>query len=656
MKKWIWMATFVCFIAGLLLAGCSSPANSLTTGAGDFYTPDQVVKGGSSSETTNINIKEITTTKQNEDTVLEIKLLYGSRNSGKDEAQINNIPEYEVSCLGVPDRLLVRIKGISYYDFDETQVPNGIVQSVIKAPWIYHEYFDLYFNLSQQAAFKVQEDKDRIKITLRPTNAAPEKGFFATLDAFDEYQDAFLPEDSGFTPTICSDKQAKILISKKFNTQQDAEKFKTDSQKELSQALGGVIIRIVELASGGLPDYSSKIDPQELASIPAIKIGEKETKLDMLLQDGAYLCTAPDGTILFSRSFLTEASAADTGDEPGEEPTDPMFYKLWTSDKLGNIHPLENVSDFSEIMKAQYSPSGKYLAILEASTANMTIYTYDTVSKTISNLGEEGLGDSEDFAWDKTQDILYSISGTEENKQLMFNDFTKENHEPQALEEESVGSSRMAMGEGKLYFQDEENGQILVFDIASKVRRKLADALWFVLSPDDKYMMYFKQKEAAANNATDGETIDELVDFVLLDIATGTEKTIVQEADIPDDAYSFSADGKIIYFINQSAMPDDSGDTGMETEEAAEPTDTGEAEDDNAVTDDTQDDFDYMYPNKLFAYDIASGQLKELFMTGSEGFHVSGENKLYLINKLQNGENWLDVTYIFDPSKDYTAN
>ena len=60
------------------------------------------------------------------------------------------------------------------------------------------------------------------------------------LDTFDEYQDAFLPQDSGFTPTVCSDKQTKILISKKFNTKEDAGKsLKTESQKELGQTLGG---------------------------------------------------------------------------------------------------------------------------------------------------------------------------------------------------------------------------------------------------------------------------------------------------------------------------------------------------------------------------------------------------------------------------------
>ena len=181
MKKWIWMTTVVCFIAALLLTACSSPVNSAAAGAAGFHKPDQVVKGGSPSETTNINIKEITTT-QNRMRIPCWRSSFCTEAAipEKTKRKSTAIPEYEVSCLGVPDRLLVRIKGISYYDFDETKVPNDMVQSVMKVPWVYDEYFDLYFNLAQQSEFKVEEAKDRIKITLHPTKAAQEKGFFAT--------------------------------------------------------------------------------------------------------------------------------------------------------------------------------------------------------------------------------------------------------------------------------------------------------------------------------------------------------------------------------------------------------------------------------------------------------------------------------------------
>jgi len=45
-----------------------------------------------------------------------------------------------------------------------------------------------------------------------------------------------------------------------------------------------------------------------------------------------------------------------------------------------------------------------------------------------------------------------------------------------------------------------------------------------------------------------------------------------------------------------------------------------------------------------------------LFKTGSEGFSISNDNKLYLIYAFQIGENGIDVTYIYDPAKSYTAN
>ena len=118
MKKCILWAVAMLMLAGILLAGCSSPASSPSTGASGFSAPDKVFKGGTPSNTKNINIKEITAAKQGDDTVLEIKLfIRSSRNSGKDEARINNVPEYEVSCLGTPDRLVLKIKDINFYDF-----------------------------------------------------------------------------------------------------------------------------------------------------------------------------------------------------------------------------------------------------------------------------------------------------------------------------------------------------------------------------------------------------------------------------------------------------------------------------------------------------------------------------------------------------------
>ena len=244
--------------------------------------------------------------------------------------------------------------------------------------------------------------------------------------------------------------------------------------------------------------------------------------------------------------------------------------------------------------------------------------SFDTASKELYNMGEEGLGDTSDFIWDNTKDVLYSISGTEENKQLMLSDFTKEDHTPEALEEEGMESGRLDFGAGKLYVEDEDQGQIFEFDIASKTRKKLADGMGFLLSPDAKYIAYFKTESQPEAAASDEESTDEdpseLLDFMLMDTATGTEKTVVTEAGIPYEACAFSADSQKIYFINQNAVEDDA-------------------------------EVDNLYPNQLFAYDIASGQTNVAFKTGAESFSIAKDNKLYLNCTLLSGENGLDLTY-----------
>ena len=90
----------------------------------------------------------------------------------------------------------------------------------------------------------MEDSRDEIKITLHPTGAAKaKKDFFATLDAFDMYQEGMLPQDSGFTPTACSDLESQLMISKKFATKEEAEKFKTDAQNTLAQSIEGRFIQ-----------------------------------------------------------------------------------------------------------------------------------------------------------------------------------------------------------------------------------------------------------------------------------------------------------------------------------------------------------------------------------------------------------------------------
>ena len=657
MKKWIGLPTAVIMVAGILLSGCAAPASSQAEAAG-FNKPDKVMTGGKPSETQNINVKEITSAKEGENTVIDIKLIYGSRNSDRDEARLNDIPEYEISCLGSPERLAVKLKDIAYYDYDETKAAGGIVQYVFKKTAAQDgDFFELYFNLAQSAAYRVDAEEDGLKITLHPLTTEEQTGFFVTLDDFDDEK---LPADIGMTPTMCADGQNVVLISTMFKTRDEAESFKTAIQQKL-QDIRAIPMDVVQLAAGELPPYSDKIDTMELTQIPIIKQNGKEHALDLMISDGAYLCTAPDGTVLFSRSYQPEPSV-DTSDAPDAEdaPDNPIFKNLWTMDKQGEVRQLDGLSDLTEVLKAAYSPSGRYLGVQVVESNNITMYVYDTKDKKLLNMGEEGLGDTDDFAWDSAKDALYSVSGTEDSKQLMVCDFTGD-YTPQALEEQGIESGQIAFANGQIYFADQIQEEIFQFDKATGTRKKLADGPGFLVSPDGKYLAYYKhvsgggtapevQESAEASGPADSgtpadesaappdtgaemepsaETDDgeedpsDLLDFVLMDLATGTEKTIVQEADISYDACSFSPDSSKIYFINMNY------------------------ENDNLANEET-------YTNPFFAYDIAKGQASLLFTTSSERFFTSSDpNKLYFISALTSGGKDLDVTYTYDFTKSY---
>jgi hypothetical protein len=677
MKKCIWIATALLMTAGILLAGCS--AASVQGSAAGFYSPDKIIKGGKTSDTLNINVKEIKTSKQGEDTVIDITLLYGSRLSQKDEARISYLPTYEVSCLGMPHRLAVKLSDIYFFDytdsFDMAAIQKGLVQGVFykigssdnetldaddtqntaaaqstDGTDLFDEAggFELYFNISQSASFKVEETEDSLKITLHPQGAEKQKGFFATLDAFDDYQEGYLPADSGFTPTLCKDYENRILISDRFAGKEEAENFKKTAQQKLGSYIIGKFIRIVEQSTGELPEYTTALTADELKTIPVIKTGNTEHTLDMLITDGSYLATAPNGTVLFMRKYQ-EDSVDDSKEEDAdmeEEPVDPIFQRLWVQDAGGSVQALGEAPDFSDIRKVAYSPSGKFIAIMDVGTNNVTLYVYDVATKNTYNMGEEGLGDTDDFTWTTDKDTLYSISGTEESKQLMVCDFSKADHTPQALEEQGIGFGKLELGGGKLYFTDEGEEKIYQYDFATGERKHLTDGPGFVISPDGRYMAYFKpapevaeqpqEDTAVPASATNSQpSVDEtdstdeqdayigdLRDFVLRDLTTGKETMIVKETQIDKSACSFSADGKKIFFININA----------ETTESDES----------------------LYINPFFVYDIASGKLQMLFKTVSESFYTTKDpNKLYLVNSLLVGESGLDVTYICDLTKKY---
>jgi hypothetical protein len=630
MKKFLWIILAVLLVFTAALAGCGSKptvTNPKASAQGGFYTPDQVYKGGQPfSEKGKVNVKEMSITKQGSDTVIEMKFLYGSKDAGVNEQRVNHVPEYEVSTLPLPERLVVKVGDIDFYDYAEKDYTfDGQVKGIMDA--MREDSYTMYFALSGAADYKVEETAESIKITLRSAEAPKAQGYFATLNAYSDFQN---PGDAsvydGFTPTLCSDGTSRILISKMFASQADAEKFRDEAQTKLEN----VVISVVQLATGELPE----VVEGDIGAMKVVKKGSAAYPLPLLVNDGIYLCESPEGQVLFARNTDAEEAATDDGEDNGEDgeiDENPMIQKLMLVDAKGTEQPVADSSEFSNITKALYSSDGKYIAILDNDNDNRILYVCNTETNEVLNMGEEGLGTlTDDFVWNSEKDVLYSISGNftdegEENKQLMMTDFTKSDYKPAALEEQSIASGKMGFAGGKVYFSDDtDNGlEIYTYDPVTDTRTKLADGADFTLSPDGKYMEYLVA--SASSGSSDSE--DQYFDIMLLNLSTSEKKVLAEKATVPEEGSycGFTADSSKFYYINNT--PEDT--PGL----------------------------DNTFDQQVYCYDMASGTSKLEFLTTSESFVVPKESgKLYLnVVYSTDDNNGLYVTYVYDANKDYAA-
>ena len=98
----------------VFLTGCNRNADQ----SSDIPTPSQTASGGFPEPAENINVKDIDITQQNGNTVINISMLSGSRENGYPESKLVKLPEYKVSMLESPERLMITLSNISFWDYE----------------------------------------------------------------------------------------------------------------------------------------------------------------------------------------------------------------------------------------------------------------------------------------------------------------------------------------------------------------------------------------------------------------------------------------------------------------------------------------------------------------------------------------------------------
>ena len=105
----------IIIVISALLFGCA-PTD---TAPQDTATPDQTTTGGVLEPADNINVKEIDITQDDDQTVVTLYMLSGSRANGYTESKLVELPEYEISMLEQPERLKIVLQNISFWDYEK---------------------------------------------------------------------------------------------------------------------------------------------------------------------------------------------------------------------------------------------------------------------------------------------------------------------------------------------------------------------------------------------------------------------------------------------------------------------------------------------------------------------------------------------------------
>ena len=441
-----------------------------------------------------------------DDAVLTLSLLSGSREAGYAESKLTVLPEYEITQLSQPQRLMIKLDNISFWDYEEDawELPDFIAGIFREVP-ADDDSLILYVQLLQNVSFSVEEAEGNlvVRITLGTENESAK--YYCVSDSFYEHQEGKWPDSVDMSPVLCSDLENKLLISEPFDTQEEADAFMETASTELEAFLPDNSIYVIELEKDALPEYSSDIDYSSVNDRNIVVKDDVLVDTPVLLQNGRYLATASDGRIAFSRRYEPE-------DPELVEDIDPLSEQLWILDPNGRIQNID-VLDFYSIDQAAFSADGRYICILDVSIENRVLYVYDFQTEEPLNLGEEGFGSqTAAFAWSDTGNTLYAMTGYS-SMQMMSCTFAEDGTMIIAAVEEEAGSEgKLAVSQGRLFFADNYAGYSgKIYEIGDS-RREITEGLDFAISPDGTTMLVL---EAAS---TDGEEV--LTSLKLCDIET----------------------------------------------------------------------------------------------------------------------------------------
>ncbi len=532
------------------------------------------------AEAADINIKALSAVKREEgETVLTFRFAQGSRRSGSAEEVTGcGVPLYTARMTAQPYRFVVEFESPAYWDYTyDMDMQSDLIAATFQQSFVDHERLSIYFQLTSDAAFRVQESGDELHITLKPMQNDEQEKYFVTVNAFEDYCNGSFSSELGFLPTLASDLKNMLLISQPYDSQEEAETFMQYAVQEAN--VHEQKWTVTMLNDKQLPEYDASLDYVHVYDIPVVRIGGTERALDVLIPDGLFLCEGPQtGTYAFSRQVRTGIGSEET-----------QYQELWMRDSYGNERKLTNF-EFEAIEQAQFSPDGRKLAVLELAQGSTHLYVFDTDTYEILNdLSEMGFGSMTDcFIWNPLGNIIYAVTGSRTLQIHQFDYSVPDEQKRYALVEKN-GADEGSIGyvDGELYFIQSSNMEegSVIYKIRPEggVRKKFLAGSEFSISNDNRYMCIVDA------NKMEGESTFSLYDFETGELTTVNDSFFVYD-------YFWSADCSKLYYVENrlTGKDDQLGDAGTDGGQ------DGETEEEAPADPEPADP----YPYTLWVYDL----------------------------------------------------
>lgn len=550
----------------------------------------ETVSGGTAQE--NANLKDITLSQSGTGLNIQFSFVSGSQGTTEAEGAIG-LPEYTLSFLPNPMRLLLTINDLKFWDYQKNSDltdSTGLVQGVFKLlPVNSRTSTSLYMNLSTDVTFAVSEADG--KLTVHLEKKQPDSGankYFVAANLFYEYQEGVLPEETGLTPTLCSDGYSVIMLSQPYATSAEAEAQKTAISQNYLASLEGKGLTVIELNTRALPVYNTSLDNQSLREKPLLKRNDKTETAEPFFPEARFLCWRADGQYALFAKTNTDDSAL---------PTEQLY--LVSTD---GVKTLLFDYDLAQISFASFSPDGNRILFVEQVNEMQILTVYDLQTKKTVVADDAELGSIiTGAAFSADGNSVYAMAGDD---MLLL----------KCLDIATGAISSMTFSPGvdtgvyqagnKLYYMDviDETEWVVSYDMEADATANLAKADFFLMSGNGRYLLMQKATENSDNMITE---------LSVYDLQTDTTTLIDNKLMITD--YFFSLDSEKLYYIA-----------------------------DNSANDET-----YLY--SVYRYNIAENSTEKLFDAVNAVFDPANTTgKLFLCARFTSQEVDYPVTYLID--------